>query len=116
MNRASHITVSASAPMAVLTAVRFTAERLKCSASTMLTRAMSSSGYASESAVCATLGPSNLAAWASARLHDSVSNEPPINQASSARQTQPAFVTGRLASTRSPTIAGGAKHRKNRSA
>ena len=58
VNRASHITVRASAPIAVLTAVRFTAERRKCSASTMLTRAMSSSGYASESAVCATLGPS----------------------------------------------------------
>ena len=42
------------------TAVRLTAERRKCSASTMLTRAMSSSGYASDSAACATLGPSEL--------------------------------------------------------
>ncbi len=116
MNRASHITVRASAPIAVFTAVRLTEERRKCSASTMLTSAMSSSGYASDSAVEATLGPSNLAAWASARLQDSVSSEPPISQASSARQTQPALVTGLLASTRSPTMAGGAKHRKNRSA
>ncbi len=115
MNRASHITVRASAPIAVFTAERFTDERLKCSASTMLTRAMSSSGYA-ESAVCATLGPSNFAAWASARLQDSVSREPPISQESSARQTQPALVTGLLASTSSPTMAGGAKQRKKRSA
>lgn len=116
MNRASHITVRASAPIAVFTAERFTDERRKCSASTMLTSAMSSSGYASDSAVCATLGPSNFAAWASARLQDSVSKEPPINHESSARQTQPALVTGLLASTSRPTMAGGAKQRKNRSA
>jgi hypothetical protein len=102
--------------MAVFTAERFTDERLKCSASTMLTRAMSSSGYASDSAVCATVGPSAFAAWASARLQASVSSEPPISQASRARQTQPALLTGRLARTSSPTMAGGAKHRKNRSA
>lgn len=116
MNNASHITVRASAPIAVFTADLFTDERLKCSASTMLTNAMSSSGYASDSAVCATLGPSNFAAWASARLQDRVSSDPPISQASSARHTQPARVTGRLASTSSPTMAGGAKQRKNRSA
>lgn len=110
------MTVRASAPIAVFTAVRFTAERRKCSASTMLTRAMSSSGYASDSAVCDTLEPSDRAAWARARLHESVSSEPPISQASSPRQTQPAFVTGRLARTSRPTMAGGAKHRKNPSA
>lgn len=116
MNRASHITVRASAPIAVFTAVRLTAERRKCSARTMLTRAMSSSGYARDSAVRATLGPSDLAAWARARLHESVRSEPPISQESRPRQTQPAFVTGRLARTSRPTMAGGAKHRKNRSA
>ncbi|CAM5679931.1 hypothetical protein STENM223S_02234 [Streptomyces tendae] len=103
--------------MAVLTADLHTGDRRKCSASTMLTRAMSSSGYATESAECATLDPpSAFAAWASARLQARVSSEPPISQASRPRQIQPAFVTGRLASTRSPTMAGGAKHRKNRSA
>ena len=35
--------------------------------------------------------------------------EPPISQASRPRQTQPAFVTGRLARTSRPTMAGGAK-------
>ncbi|GAA3130483.1 hypothetical protein GCM10017687_52350 [Streptomyces echinatus] len=77
---------------------------------------MSSSGYARDSAACATLDPSNRAAWASARLQERVSSEPPISQASSPRQIQPALVTGRLASTSRPTMAGGAKHRKNRSA
>ncbi len=39
-----------------------------------------------------------------------------MSQASRARQTQPARVTGRLASTSSPTMAGGAKSRKQKSA
>lgn len=39
-----------------------------------------------------------------------------MSQESSARQTQPALVKGRLARTSSPTMAGGAKHRKKRSA
>lgn len=39
-----------------------------------------------------------------------------MSQASSARQTQPALVKGRLARTSSPMMAGGAKHRKKRSA
>ncbi|CAO0830388.1 hypothetical protein SMICM17S_11660 [Streptomyces microflavus] len=56
------------------------------------------------------------AACARARLQARVSREPPISQASSARQTQPARVTGRLASTSSPTMAGGAKQRKKASA
>ncbi len=114
MNSASHITISASAPITVFTAVRLPGVRRKCSASTMLTSAMSSSGYASSSAVRGTLGPSKRAAWASARLQERVSREPPISQASRARQIQPAFVTGRLAKTSRPTMAGGAKHRKNR--
>ncbi|WP_444545063.1 hypothetical protein [Streptomyces echinoruber] len=45
-----------------------------------------------------------------------MSREPAISQASSTRHTQPALFAGRLASTSRPTIAGGAKHRKNRSA
>lgn len=39
-----------------------------------------------------------------------------MSQESSARQTQPARVTGRLARTSRPTMAGGAKHRKATSA
>ncbi len=116
MNSASHSTVSASAAMAVLIAERCAEERLKCSARTMLTRTMSSSGYASDRAPCATVWPWKWALCASARLQERVSSEPPISQASSARQTQPARVTGRLASTSRPTMAGGAKSRKQKSA
>ncbi len=71
------------------------------------------------SAALATLSPPALAAravCASARLQESVSNDPPISQESSARQTQPARLTGRLARTSRPTMAGGAKQRKKRSA
>ncbi len=62
------------------------------------------------------LGPSKVAVRASARLQDKVSREPPISQVSSARHTQPALVTGRLASTSRPVIAGGANIRKQKSA
>lgn len=116
VNSASHSTVSARAAIAVLTAARLTPARRKCSASTMLTSTMSSSGYARERAIRAVLGPSIAAVRASARLHDRVSSEPPISQVSSARHTQPALVTGRLASTSSPMIAGGANIRKQKSA
>lgn len=82
----------------------------------MLTSMMSSSGYASDMATRAVLRPSHCAACASARLHDRVSSEPPMSQASRARQTQPARVTGRLASSSRPMMAGGAKSRKQKSA
>ncbi len=66
--------------------------------------------------MCATLDAAGRAVRASARLQEIVSSEPPISQASRPRHVQPAFVTGRFASTSRPTMAGGAKHRKNRSA
>lgn len=83
------MTVRASAPIAVFTAVRLPGERRKCNASTMLTSTMSRSGYARESAVRVTLCPSNRAVCTRARLQDSVISEPAMSQESSARQTQP---------------------------
>lgn len=116
VNSASHSTVRASEAMAVFTAARLAEDRRKCSASTMLTSMMSSSGYARDSAMRAVLWPSHRAVWARARVQERVSREPPMSQASSPRQTQPARVTGRLASTSSPMMAGGAKSRKQKSA
>lgn len=106
--------------MAVLTAERLFAERRKCSTRTIETSAMSRSGYASESAARGTLPGAPdwavRAALARARLQDRVSSEPPMSQESRPRQTHPARVTGRLARTSRPTMAGGAKQRKAKSA
>ncbi len=116
MNSASHSTVRASALIAALIGGRCAALRRKCRTSTMLTSAMSSSGYASARAARVGVSPWRSAACARATLQESVIIEPPMSQESRPRQTQPARVTGRLASMSSPMMASGANSRKHRSA